>query len=144
MATLNRVELIGNLGADPEVRFVNSQGAVGQVKVASFRLATQDGFTGKGGQRQERTEWHNIVCWERLADVAEKYLGKGSPIFVSGRLRLREWKDSEGRVLSKAEVVADNIQLLGARPQRTGSITCDPMSIQVSRPGHGAADDLPF
>lgn len=139
MATLNRVELIGSIGNDPDVRFVTSQGSVGQVKVASFRLATQDGYTGKGGQRVEKTEWHNIVCWERLAEVVEKYTGKGSQIYVSGRLRLREWKDAEGRTLSKAEIVASDVQLLGPRPQRTGSITVEVAPAPPQQP-----DDLPF
>ena len=128
MATLNRVELIGHLGSDPDVRFVNTAGAVGQVKVASFRLATKDSFTGKDGQTQEKTEWHNIVCWASLAQIAENHLSKGSQIYVSGRLRTREWQDSGGKTQSKAEVVADNIQMLGQRGQRTGSITAQPAS----------------
>lgn len=126
MATLNRVELIGNIGTDPEVRFVNSSGTVGKVKVASFRLSTRDVFTGKGGESQNKTEWHNIVCWARLAELVENYTAKGSQIYVSGRLRTREWIDSEGKTLSRAEVVAENVQLLGQRPQRVGSITAEP------------------
>ena len=141
MATLNRVELIGYLGTDPEVRFVNSSGTVGKVKVASFRLSTRDNFTGKGGETQNKTEWHNVVCWARLADLVENYTAKGSQIYVSGRLRTREWIDSEGKTISRAEVVAENVQLLGPRPQRVGSITAEP---QIPSAPADPSDDMPF
>ena len=113
MASLNKVMLIGNVGADPEVRYLESSNA----KVASLRMATTERYTDRSGENRENTEWHNIVAWRRLADTIESYVKKGTQIYVEGRLRTREWTDNSGAKRYTTEVVADNIQLLGRRSE---------------------------
>lgn len=115
MATLNQVHLIGNAGADPEIRYIGE--STSQSKVAQFSLATQEGYKDRNGQWQESTEWHRIVAFGKLADLAEKFIRKGSQIFVEGRLRTRSWDDQQGQKKYATEIVASNIQLLGQRPQ---------------------------
>jgi single-strand DNA-binding protein len=110
MASLNKVMLIGNLGKDPEVRAIPSG-----VKVANFPIATSESYTGKDGNRVEKTEWHNIVMWRGLAEVAEKYLKKGNPVFIEGRLQTRSWDDQNGQKRYMTEIVADNMVMLGGR-----------------------------
>ena len=105
---VNKVILIGNLGADPEVRFTPSGQAV-----ANFRIATNESWTDKSGQKQERTEWHRIVVWGKLAELCGEYLKKGRQCFVEGRLQTREWTDKEGKKNYTTEVVANNVQFLG-------------------------------
>ncbi len=108
---VNKVILIGNLGADPEVRFTP-----GGQAVASFRIATSDTWTDKQGQKQERTEWHRIVVWGKLAELCGEYLKKGRQCYVEGRLQTREWADKEGRKNYTTEVVALGVTFLGLRP----------------------------
>lgn len=110
MASLNKVMLIGNLGKDPEVRAIPSG-----VKVANFPIATSESYTNKDGQRVEKTEWHNIVLWRGLAEVAEKYLKKGNPVFIEGKLQTRSWEDQNGQKRYMTEIVADNMTMLGGR-----------------------------
>lgn len=112
MATLNKACIIGNVGSDPEVRYIG-EGESG--KVAQFSIATQEGYKDRSGQWQEATEWHRIVVFGRLADVAEKYIRKGSQVYAEGRLRTRAWTDQQGQKKSVTEIVAGNIQLLGQR-----------------------------
>ena len=116
---LNKVMLIGNVGQDPEVRYLesNPQNPGNNAKVASFRLATTERFRDRNGEPRENTEWHNIVVWRSQADVVEKFVRKGSQIYVEGKLRTRSWTDQTGAKRYTTEVVADNIQLLG-RPGR--------------------------
>jgi single-strand DNA-binding protein len=117
MAALNKVMLIGNLGRDPEVRVIPS-GA----KVATFSIATTERFTSQSGERQEKTEWHNIVVWRRLAEIVEQYTRKGSQIFVEGKLTTRSWDDPQtGKKNYKTEIVANTIQLLGGRNEGGGN-----------------------
>ncbi len=111
MASVNKVILIGNLGKDPEVRHLE-----GGVAVARFPIATSETFKDKSGQRQERTEWHNIVVWRGLAEVAEKYLKKGNPVYIEGKLRTNNYQDKEGVQRYSTEIVADNMTMLGGRP----------------------------
>jgi len=115
---LNKVMLIGNVGNDPEIRYLdsNSQGPQGNAKVASFRLATTERYRDRNGETRENTEWHNIVAWRNSADLVEKFVHKGSQIFIEGRLRTRQWTDQTGGKRYTTEVQADNIQLLGRRP----------------------------
>ena len=113
---LNKVLLIGNVGNDPEIRYLDSQGPQGNAKVASFRLATTERYRDRNGETRENTEWHNIVAWRNSADLVEKFVHKGSQIFIEGRLRTRQWTDQAGAKRSTTEVQADNIQLLGKRP----------------------------
>lgn len=105
---VNKVILIGNLGADPEVRFTPSGQAV-----ANFRIATNESWTDKNGQKQERTEWHRIVVWGKLAELCGEYLKKGRQAYVEGRLQTREWTDKEGKKNYTTEIVANTVQFLG-------------------------------
>lgn len=109
--SLNKVMLIGNVGQDPEVRYLDNS----QAKVARVRLATSERFTDRNGESRENTEWHTVVCWRRLADLIEKYVKKGTMIYVEGRLQTREWTDSTGAKRYSTEINADNVQLLSRR-----------------------------
>jgi single-strand DNA-binding protein len=114
MGSLNKVMLIGNLGKDPEVRAIPS-GA----KVANFSIATTDSYTDKNtNQKVEKTEWHNIVMWRGLAEIAEKYLRKGSQVYIEGRLQTRSWDDQNGQKRYTTEVIADQMQMLGSPRNR--------------------------
>ena len=120
--SLNKVMLIGNVGRDPNVRYLdgNSGGGPGS-KVATFTLATTERFKDRSGETRENTEWHNIVAWRNSADLAEKFIHKGTMIYVEGRLRTRSYTDQAGVQKYTTEVVADNIQLLSRRPDDEGA-----------------------
>jgi single-strand DNA-binding protein len=107
MGSLNKVMLIGNLGRDPEIRYTNAGSSV-----ANYSIATTDRWTDRQGQKQERTEWHDIVAFDRLADLSQNYLRKGSNVFIEGRLQTRSWEDNEGQKKYRTEVVANVIQFL--------------------------------
>ena len=115
---LNKVMLIGNVGNDPEIRYLDSnpQSPQGSAKVASFRLATTERYRDRNGETRENTEWHSIVAWRSNADLVEKFVHKGSQIYIEGKLRTRQWTDQTGNKRFTTEVQADNIQLLGKRP----------------------------
>ena len=108
--------LIGNVGRDPEVRYLE-----GNAKVATFTLATSERFKDRSGELRENTEWHNIVAWRANADVAEKFIHKGTQIYVEGRLRTRSYTDQAGVKKFTTEIQADTIQLLGRRPDADGA-----------------------
>jgi single-strand DNA-binding protein len=108
--SLNKVMIIGNLGKDPEIRTIPS-GA----KVANFSIATNEGYTDKSGNKVDKTEWHRIVMWRGLADVAEKYLRKGSTVFVEGKLTTRTWDDQNGQKRYTTEILANQMQMLGGK-----------------------------
>jgi single-strand DNA-binding protein len=109
--SLNKVMLIGNVGKDPEIRHLDSG-----VSTTTITLATSETYTDKtSGQKITNTEWHNVVLWRGLADVAERYIRKGSQIFIEGKIRTRSWEDKEGQKRYTTEVVADNLRLLGRR-----------------------------
>lgn len=108
--SVNKVILIGNLGADPEVRYTASG-----TPVANFNIATSENWTDKQGQRQERTEWHRIVVWSKLAELCAEYLAKGRKVYVEGRLQTRQWDDRDGNKRYTTEVVAQNITFLDSR-----------------------------
>lgn len=112
--SINRITLLGNVGGDPDVRVLD-----GGVKVASFTLATTEkSYTKRDGTvMPERTEWHNIVLWRGLADIAEKYIKKGTKLYIEGPLRTRSYEDRNGVKQRIAEVYADNLELLGSQPQ---------------------------
>ena len=115
MAGVNKVILVGNLGKDPEVRYLE-----GGTAVANFTLATSESYKDRNsGERVTQTEWHNIVLWRGLAEVAEKWLKKGSQIYVEGKLKTRQWQDKEGNTRYTTEIVGDNMTMLGGKP--TGS-----------------------
>jgi len=119
--SLNKVMLIGNVGKDPEVRYLDGNSQTnGATKVASFPLATTERYRDRNNELRESTEWHNIVAWRNSADIAEKYIHKGSQIFIEGKLRSRSWTDQAGVKKYTTEVVVDTLQLLGKRPEGQG------------------------
>jgi single-strand DNA-binding protein len=146
MGSLNKVQLIGNLGKDPEVRAIPS-GA----KVANFSIATTESYTGKDGQKSDKTEWHNIVMWRGLAEVAEKYLRKGSQVYIEGKLSTRSWDDKDGQKRYTTEIIADNLVMLGkatgdraeSKPTKGGA-TGTNQTYQASSTPPLPEDDLPF
>jgi single-strand DNA-binding protein len=106
--SVNKVILIGNLGSDPEVRYLE-----GGSTVARFNIATSESYTNKGGERVEQTEWHRIELWDRLAQIAEKYLRKGNSVYIEGRIRSENWTDKEGQQRTGITIRANNMTLLG-------------------------------
>ena len=113
MASINKVILIGNLGRDPEVRYTPSGAAVCNVSVAT----TRNWKDKSSGDKVEETEWHRVVFYDRLAEIAGEYLKKGRPVYVEGRLKTRKWQDKDGKDNYTTEIVAEQMQLLGGRPQ---------------------------
>ena len=105
---VNKVILIGRLGADPEIRYTPS-GA----EVATFRMATSESWTNKSGEKEERTEWHRIVAWRGLAKICGEYLSKGKLVYVEGRLRTRSWEDRDGNKRTTTEIEASDMKMLG-------------------------------
>ncbi len=150
---INKVILIGNLGKAPEVRFTPSGQAV-----ANFTLATNETWNDKSGQKQERTEWHRIVVWGKLAELCGQYLTKGRQCYVEGRLQTREWTDKENKKNYTTEVVAQTVQFLGGKGEgapvgagRSNGMTEDygspPPGMMDDGPGpgpQGGEDDIPF
>jgi single-strand DNA-binding protein len=145
MAGVNKVILIGNLGKDPEVRHLE-----GGASVANFTMATSESYKDKAGNRVDQTEWHNIVMWRGLADVAEKYLKKGMTIYVEGKLRTRSY-DKDGQKHYRTEIMADNMTILSRKDDnRGGNDSNAPAAggqgnadISQSTP-ESTSDDLPF
>lgn len=143
MASLNKVMLIGNLGKDPEVRYTTSgQG------VASFSVATSEKFKNKSGDMEERTEWHNVVLWGKLAEIAKEYLGKGKTVYIEGRLQTRKWQDKDGRDRYTTEVVGDRMQMLSPRGDGArsggGRGGNEPTSAYDDPVGYNQEDEIPF
>lgn len=116
MASVNKVILIGTLGRDPEVRYMPNSEAV-----ANFSMATNESWKSKDGQKQEKTEWHNIVMYRKLAEIAGEYLTKGSPVYIEGRLQTRKWQTKEGQDRYTTEIIADSMQMLGSKAQNNSS-----------------------
>ena len=112
---INKVILIGNVGQDPEVRYTGD--ANNGAKVATIRLATTERYRDRSGNLQEHTEWHSVVVWRNQADVVEKYVKKGTQLYIEGRLRTRSWDDQNGNKRYTTEVMADTLQLLGRKPE---------------------------
>jgi single-strand DNA-binding protein len=133
MAGVNKVILIGNLGRDPEVRHLE-----GGASVANFPMATTETYKDKTGNRVEQTEWHNIVMWRGLADVAEKYLKKGMTIYVEGKLRTRSY-DKDGQKHYRTEILADNMTILTRKDDNRGGNENTPPASS----GQGNTDSLP-
>ncbi len=143
MAGINKVILIGNLGTDPEVRALESG-----VKVANFNIATNETYKDKNGEKQERTEWHRIVLWRGLAEIAETYLKKGDRIYIEGRLRTRQWEDKEGVKKYTTEVYGDNMVMLGSKSSDASKGQSPPPSDENIPEDDSQSpeteDDLPF
>src|SRR3954465_7299486 len=139
MSGINKVILVGHLGKSPDIRYLE-----GGVSVASFPLATSETFN-KDGKKVEQTEWHNIVLWRSLADVAAKFLHKGKLVYIEGKLRTRSFEDKEGIKKYTTEVVAENFTMLGRKTdfdQGTSDQSAAPTEEVVFKPDEG--DDLPF
>ncbi|MDD2933502.1 MAG: single-stranded DNA-binding protein [Methylotenera sp.] len=119
MASVNKVILVGNLGRDPEVRFMPNGEAV-----CNFSIATTDSWKDKAGAKQERTEWHNIVMYRKLAEIAGEYLKKGRPVYVEGRLQTRKW-EKDGVTRYTTEIIADQMQMLGGRDGASSNASYD-------------------
>ena len=111
MASLNRALLIGNVGNDPEVRYLNNE----QGKFTSFRLATTERYKDRNGDVKENTEWHQIVAWGKMADIVEKFVKKGSQLYVEGKITTRKWTDKDGNDRFTTEIRAEGIQILGKK-----------------------------
>jgi single-strand DNA-binding protein len=154
MAGVNKVILIGNLGKDPELRYTP-----GGQPVASFSVATTERWTDKNGQRQDRTEWHNIVVWGKLAELTNQYLKKGRPVYIEGRITSRSWDDRDGNKKYRTEIVANQIQFLSGgpgpaaagaeavaqpEPQQSGESHFDQSSPAAGGQAGVPEDDLPF
>lgn len=150
MASLNKVQLIGHLGADPETRYTTSGDAV-----CTIRLATSKTWRDKAsGEQRESTEWHRVVLYRRLGEVAGQYLRKGSQVYIEGELQTRKWTDKDGADRYTTKVVADEMKMLGKRngaadsaPSDTGG-RADPFAPQDAAPGSASSaavdDDIPY
>ena len=121
MASINKVILIGNLGRDPEVRYTPNGSAICNISVAT----TRNWKDKTSGDKVEDTEWHRVVFYDRLAEIAGEYLKKGRPVYVEGRLKTRKWQDKDGKDVYTTEVIADNMQLLGGREGMGGGDSGD-------------------
>lgn len=154
MASVNKVILVGNLGKDPESRFLPDGGAV-----CNFSLATTDKWKDKSGEQQERTEWHRISTFNKLAEICGEYLKKGSQVYIEGRLQTRKWQDKEGQDRYTTEIVADRMQMLGSRAGGSQSMgSSEPRAAATAGAGGGGKpaakkggasfddmdDDIPF
>ena len=141
MAGINKVILVGNLGKDPEVRTLEN-GA----KVANFTLATSETYKNKEGQRVTTTEWHNIVLWRGLADIAERFLHKGNQVYIEGKIRTRSWDDKDGNKRYTTEILGDNLTMLGGKREMddTDSSTPAEESMAPETNAGDEKDDLPF
>lgn len=137
--SFNKVLLIGNVGRDPEVRHLEGGSAV-----ANFTLATSERFKDKNGATQDITEWHNIVCWRNLAELSEKYIRKGSQIFVEGKIRTRNWTDQTGNKRYTTEILADNIRLLDKKGSQTAASPVEAQSVGFALESEPTDNDLPF
>ena len=132
MAGINKVILVGNLGKDPEVRHLDNG-----VAVANFSLATTENYKNKEGERVSQTEWHNVVLWRGLAEVAEKYLKKGANVYIEGKIKTRKWEDKEGITRYSTEILGDNMTMLGGKSPSENKA-------EQSSKSEDPKDDLPF
>lgn len=145
MASLNKVMLIGNLGKDPEVRFTG-----GGQAVANFPIATTEKWKNKEGTWEEKTEWHNIVVWGKLAELCREYLHKGRSAYIEGRLQTRSWQDKDGNKRYTTEVIAQTVQFLGGKnagdsgPRDAGPSPSQAPSSQEGPPAFNEDEDIPF
>ena len=153
MASVNKVILVGNLGKDPESRYLPDGGAV-----CNFSIATTDKWKDKAGETQERTEWHRVSTFSKLAEICGEYLKKGSQVYIEGRLQTRKWQDKEGKDRYTTEIVADRMQMLGSRgggSESMGQPRSAPAPAEggaakpAAKKGGGASfddmdDDIPF
>lgn len=138
---INKVILIGNVGKDPEVRHLDSG-----IAVTTFPLATSETYKNKEGQKVTNTEWHNVVLWRGLAEIAEKYVKKGNPLYIEGKIRTRSWDDKDGNKRYTTEIVTDIMQMLGSKQSNEDSAAATSEStstVDIENISAGE-DDLPF
>jgi single-strand DNA-binding protein len=129
---MNKAMIIGNLGNDPEIRFTQNQ-----IPVATFSIASTERWKDSAGNRQERTEWHRVVAWRRLAEICEEHLSKGNKVFIEGKIQTRKWEDQNGVIHYTTEIVARELEMLGSRQEGAGS----PPNGDMEPP---MPDDVPF
>jgi len=146
--SVNKVILIGNLGGDPELRHT-----VSNIPVVNFTVATNENWVNKEGVREERTEWHRVVAWRRLAEICHEYLRKGTQVYIEGKLQTRTWEDQNGQKRFMTEVVADEMVILGQRGAEAGGQASEDVTSKESTEGSDYGefqppaegdDDLPF
>ena len=142
--SVNKVILVGNLGNDPEVRYLE-----GGQAVANFSLATNRVYNTRDNERREETEWHRVVLWGRQAETAEKYLKKGRTVYIEGRLRTRQWQDKDGVTKYTTEIVGEIMTMLGGQrddnhSQESNTSSVSKKDVNTELPPEDAADDLPF
>jgi single-strand DNA-binding protein len=150
--SVNKVILVGRLGKDPETRYMTSGEAV-----TNCTLATSENWKDKNGEKQERTEWHNLVFYRRLAEIAGEYLRKGSQVYIEGKIQTRKWQDKEGRDRYTTEIIVNEMQMLGSKSSGGGSFEVvenqAPRSAPAAKPAAAAPakgnfdsfdDDIPF
>ena len=135
---INKVILIGRLGADPEIRYTPS-GA----EVANFRIATSEMWTNKNGEKEERTEWHRIVAWRGLAKICGEYLSKGRLVYIEGKIRTRAWEDKEGNKRTTTEIEATEMKMLGGGGEAEKR-TKEPDAAYAPPPPAKEEEDIPF
>ncbi len=143
MSGVNKVILVGHLGNDPEIRYTQSGTPVG-----NFRLATTERWVNKNGERGERTEWHRVVVWGKLAEICSEYLGKGKQVYIEGRLQTRQWQDKDGNSRYTTEINANNMVMLG-KPGDRAEVGAPPGSYDsppedISGGGDQGDDSVPF
>lgn len=146
MAGVNKVILVGNLGKDPEIRVLESG-----TKVATFSLATTESYKDRNsGERVDKTEWHNIVLWRALADIAERFLKKGNQVYLEGKLQTRSYDDKDGNTRYTTEIVGQNMTMLGSRSTEGSSSpspaagNSQPAEMKSDLAADDDTDDLPF
>lgn len=145
--SVNKVILVGNVGKDPEVRYLDSG-----VAVANFPLATSETYTNKNNERVTQTEWHNIVVWRKTAEIVETYVKKGMQLYIEGRIRTRSWEDQDGNKRYTTEVYGDNLQMLGKKGDNENTAPQTPAppaqntqsNASADNSSEGETDDLPF
>lgn len=142
-SSVNKVILVGRLGKDPDLKYTQQGTAV-----AKFSLATDEQWVDKNGEKQRRTEWHNIVAWNKLAEICQKYLVKGKLVYIEGRLQTQTWDDQEGKKHSRTEIRADNMVMLSPAAASGGEMGGgSPQPVRETEPDQAAEigdDDVPF
>lgn len=140
---INKAIIIGNLGADPEIKFTQSG-----TQVATFSVATTERWKGADGQMQESTEWHRIVAWKRLAEICGEYLHKGSKVYIEGKIQTRKWQDQNGVDKYTTEIIAREMKMLSARGESGGGGGSSYQDSSFPEPPQGTmggtGDDVPF
>lgn len=142
MGSVNKVILVGNLGKDPEVRHTQSGSAV-----ATFSIATNESWNNREGQKEERTEWHRVVVFGKLADICGQYLKKGKQVYIEGRLQTRSWDDRDGNKRYTTEIVASNMTMLGRAGEGPSDSYAPPIQEEQfsgGAPSGPEDDDIPF